>query len=213
MKAFIFDMDGVIIDSEPIHLHVMQQVMNKHNISVPLELFEQYTGMTSSAVFAALIKRYNLPGTPQQMTAEHMAAFKRYIVEHNIQPIKGIRSLLAQLNERGIAAAIASSSPLDVIEFVTEQFNIKDCFKFLTSGEDVANGKPAPDIYLTTAQKLSLPPRECVVLEDSRNGSIAAKEAGMYCIGFVNPNSGNQDLSHADETVNDIAAINLDKLF
>ncbi|MBM6691396.1 HAD-IA family hydrolase, partial [Fusobacterium mortiferum] len=80
-------------------------------------------------------------------------------------------------------------------------------FTTLISGEDLPHSKPAPDIYLKTAKMLNIAPSDCVALEDSKNGSIAAKSAGMYCIGFANPNSGNQDLSAANIIVNKITDI------
>ncbi len=213
MQAFIFDMDGVIIDSEPIHNEVVQEVLIKDNITVSTEELDEYTGMTSSDVFSNLIRKHHLPYTPKEMTDEHMAIFKTYITSHHIEPIAGIRPLLEKLRENHIPAAVASSSPLHVIQFVTDYFKITDYFEFLLSGEDIAHGKPAPDIYLTASAKLGLSTTECVVLEDSKNGTIAAKTAGAYCIGFINPKSGSQDLSKADITVKNISDIKLSSLF
>lgn len=212
MKAFIFDMDGVIIDSEPIHNKVVKEVLLQDGIIVSDKEFQKFTGMTSSAVFQHFITKHNLPYSAEQMTLHHMNAFKNYIVEHNLQPIDGIIPLIHQLQTAKIPMAIASSSPMNVIEFVTKTFNIDKYFKYLISGEDLLHSKPAPDIYLKTAQKLQVKPKDCVVLEDSKNGSIAAKAAGMYCIGFQNPNSGNQDLSIADIIINKISAINIARL-
>lgn len=212
MKAFIFDMDGVIIDSEPIHSQVIKEFLNNHHYSITDKELDQYVGMTSTAVFSILKQKYQLPGSAEDLTIEHMEEFKHYIKNHHIQPIAGIKQLLAKLQKQNIPTAIASSSPLDVIEFVADDFKITHYFSFLVSGENVPKGKPAPDIYLETAKKLNLNPADCVVLEDSKNGSIAAKTAGMYCIGFANPNSGNQDLSIADTIIHRIDDINLQKL-
>lgn len=212
MEAFIFDMDGVIIDSEPVHNKVVKEVLLQDGVVVSDEEFQKFTGMTSSAVFQHFITKHNLPYTAEQMTHHHMNTFKNYVVEHNLQPIDGIVPLLHQLQDAQIPMAIASSSPMNVIEFVTKTFNIDKYFQFLVSGEDLPHSKPAPDIYLKTAKKLAVEPQNCVVLEDSKNGSIAAKTAGMYCIGFKNPNSGNQDLSIADIIVNQITEINIANL-
>lgn len=209
MKAFIFDMDGVIIDSEPIHKQVIKEFLQKHNYTIDNEELDRYVGMTSTAVFSMLKEKFHLPASAQELTDQHMEDFKLYIKNHQIQPIDGIRELLSKLQAQNILTAIASSSPLDVIEFVANDFAITDCFTYLMSGEDVAQGKPAPDIYLATAKKLNVNPADCVVLEDSTNGSIAAKAAGMYCIGFANPNSGNQDLSAANTIVHKITDIDL----
>lgn len=212
MQAFIFDMDGVIIDSEPIHNKVIAEKLSKHNINVANINFDKLIGMASSEVFSYFIKTYNLPYTAEQMTKDHMIEFKNYIKAHHLRPIEGIIPLLDELTKRQIPLAIASSSPLNIIQFVVKCFNIEHYFQILISGEDLPQSKPAPDIYLKTAKQLNIPPKACVVLEDSTNGTIAAKKADMFCIGFKNLNSGNQDLSLADLIVNKISEINLNKL-
>lgn len=213
MKAFIFDMDGVIIDSEPIHTAVMKQELADFPFTLTQEECDRYTGMTCTAVFADIIEKYHLPYTAQQMAASHMNTFKQYVLQNHVEPMAGIVPLLEQLHRRQIPAAIASSSPLDAIEAVADDFQIRRYYKFFVSGESLPHGKPYPDIYLKTAELLGIAPADCVVLEDSCNGVRAAKDAGMYCIGFVNPNSGKQDLSRADEIVTDIASIDLDRYF
>ena len=92
---------------------------------------------------------------------------------------------------------------------VVSKFELEDYFSCILSGEEVENGKPAPDIYVETAKKLGIVPEECIVIEDSKNGVMAAKEAGMKCIGFKNINSGEQDLSKADYIVNSIVEIKI----
>ncbi|HEX9025530.1 MAG TPA: HAD-IA family hydrolase, partial [Clostridium sp.] len=92
-------------------------------------------------------------------------------------------------------------------DVVVSKFKLQDYFRFIVSGEEVDNGKPAPDVYIETAKKLGMLPRDCTVIEDSKNGVLAAKAAGMMCIGFQNVNSGNQDLSMADNIVKSILEI------
>lgn len=212
MKAFIFDMDGVIIDTEPLHNKIVRGILAKDNIFVTDEEFEKFTGMASTAIFDIFIKRYNLPHTAKQMSQDQMTTLKDYIVKYQMKPIAGIIPLIEKLHKVGIPMAIASSSRPDVIKFIVDFFNITSYFKILMSGEDLPHSKPAPDIYLQTAQKLGVVPADCVVLEDSINGTIAAKTAGMYCIGFANPNSGNQDLSRADIIVDKITDIDITNL-
>ena len=212
MKAFIFDMDGVIIDSEPLHNKIVRSILAENNIIVTNEEFNKFTGMASTAVFDIFIKQNNLPYTTKQLSKRQMDKLKNYIVEHHVKPIEGIIPLIQKLHDKNIPLAIASSSPLDMIEFTTKKFGINEYFTTLISGEDLPHSKPAPDIYLKTAKMLNIAPSDCVALEDSKNGSIAAKSAGMYCIGFANPNSGNQDLSAANIIVNKITDIDIDKL-
>ena len=210
-RAFIFDMDGVIIDSEPIHDKVVRGILAKDNIFVSDEEFRSYMGMASTAVFKLFIEKYNLAHTPQQLASEQMESVKDYIVKYNIKPIAGIVDLLQKLKEHDVPTAIASSSPMSSIEFVAKQFGIAEYFNLFVSGEDLPHSKPNPDIYLKTAKLLNVAPCDCVVLEDSKNGTIAGKSAGMYCIAFDNPNSGNQDLTRADIIVKNISDIDVEK--
>lgn len=212
-EAFIFDMDGVIIDTEPIHDEIVRGILAKDNIFITDKEFTKYMGMASTAVFELFIKKHNLPYTKEEMAKEHMSDLKKYIVDHHMRPIEGILPLLEKLKQYNAPMAIASSSPKDTIEFVADTFGITDYFKFFVSGEDLPHSKPAPDIYLKTAENLGIDPSKCIVLEDSRNGTVAAKEAGMYCIAFDNPNSGLQDLSRADIIVKSISDINVAQYF
>jgi beta-phosphoglucomutase-like phosphatase (HAD superfamily) len=98
------------------------------------------------------------------------------------------------------------------IEGVLAKFRIREYFSCVVSGEEVANGKPAPDIYVEASSMLGVMPEQCMALEDSRNGVLAAKRAGMRCIGCLNPNSGHQDLSAADMVVRSIAEIKVQNL-
>lgn len=212
-EAFIFDMDGVIIDSEPLHDKIVRSILAKDNIFVDDEEFKTYMGMASTEVFDIFIKKYNLPYTGKEMMDVQMSTLKQYIVDNHLKPIAGIVPLLKELKRYNIPVAIASSSPRHMIEFVADTFGITDYFKFFVSGEELTHSKPAPDIYLKTAEKFAVAPQNCIVLEDSRNGTVAAKEAGMYCIAFANPNSGAQDLSRADMIVKHISDIDLSQYF
>ena len=122
-------------------------------------------------------------------------------VFRDLQPIKGIPELLANLKKDGIAIGLASSSEKAFIEMVLEELGIRGYFQAVVSGEEVERSKPEPEIFLRAAELLNVDPADCLVLEDSRHGVEAAKRAGMKCIGYQNPNSGPQDLSRADKIV------------
>ena len=105
--------------------------------------------------------------------------------------------------------AVASSTTKPIIEVILKKLKLYDLFNIIISGDEVENGKPAPDIFLQAAARLSVKPLECVVVEDSYNGVKAAKSAGMYCLGYHNPNSGCQNISDADKIINSFANINI----
>ena len=209
MKAVIFDMDGVIIDSEPIHFEVDMQTMKDFGCSISKEELNKYVGTTNEYMYTDIKNKYKINKSIEEIISYRSEMAKKKVIESDLMPIDGIKELLVDLKDKNIPAAIASSSPRDFIEVVVSKFGLGDYFSCIVSGEEVENGKPAPDIYVETSKKLGVSPKECTVIEDSKNGVLAAKEAGMKCIGFKNVNSGDQDLSKADCIVNSIVEINI----
>jgi HAD superfamily hydrolase (TIGR01509 family) len=203
-KAFIFDMDGVIINSEPIHDMVDMEVAAEFKIHLDHYRLQRYVGMRAKDVWKSIINEDQLPLTVEQLL---VIADKRkvdFIEASYIQPIKGITGLLQQLKESNYRIALASSSSIEMIEAILNKLGIDSYFEFKVSGDEVNIGKPAPDIYLETARRLNVLPNNCIVLEDSEHGIEAGNAAGMETIGFANPGSGNQDLSNANYIVNSI---------
>lgn len=212
IEAFIFDMDGVIIDSEPLHFDVDRQVLEYYGHSITQEQLEGYVGMTNPEFWSILRGEYGMSQTVEEIIEYQLGIKLGVLHAAQMEPIPGIRELLAELRRGGIPRAIASSSPRVFIEAVLEKFGLQGEFDFVVSSEEVPRGKPSPDVYLRAAELLGADPARCVVLEDARHGVAAAKAAGMACIGYVNPNSGNQDLTQADLIVDEIGHIRLDDL-
>jgi HAD superfamily hydrolase (TIGR01509 family) len=128
------------------------------------------------------------------------------------KPINGIESLLHQFREKNYKLSVASSSAKANINFVLEKLNLKKYFDFVISGEEVANGKPAPDIFLKVAERFNIENENCIVIEDSTNGVKAASSAGMKSVGFKNNNSNFQDLTGADIVVQSFEGADLNKI-
>src|SRR5690554_3719398 len=199
IKAFIFDMDGVIVDSEPLHFEVNRRIMRDFGLEFSDEFFHAYVGITNEQMWADLIERYSLNTTIEELQKKDFLLKKE--VFRDLQPIKGIPELLTNLKKDGIATGLASSSEREFIEMVLEKLQIRGYFQAIVSGEEVERSKPEPEIFLRAAKLLNVEPADCLVLEDSKHGVEAAKRAGMKCIGYQNPNSGPQDLSRADKIV------------
>lgn len=212
MKAFLFDMDGVIIDSEPIHFEVDLQVMADLGIDMKPEGLQRFVGMTNPEMWRMLKQEHRIAKSISDIMDEQNAIKIERIRTLDLAPIDGIPELIGELKAHGIKLALASSSPPAFIEAVLDKFQLRPQFDCVVSGEEVERGKPAPDVFLRAAERLGVEPVDCVVLEDSAHGVKAAKAAGMTCIGFLNPNSGNQDLSLADMTVHSIRKINVGEL-
>ena len=217
MKAFIYDMDGVIVDSEPVHLRVEKHILETQGImNVTWEELEAYQGSSDLNMWQDMVQKYQLKETPDAFVKAKKYLFDRTMREEGAQPIPGVLALIERthaLRAQGIKTAVASSSDPEFITFVLTSLGILDKFDAVQSGAVLPQSKPDPAVYLTTAADLMVDPRDCVVLEDTENGARAARAAGMYCIGFISPHSGKQDLSMCDEVVSGMADINLTKFF
>lgn len=212
-KAVIFDMDGVIIDSEPIHYRVVKRFANDLGFDISFQDWQEFIGSKQEIIWLRLKEKYKLLQAVDDLVSEHR---KRYMQElqtlRDEKPIKGVDTLIRNLYIKDIKIALASSSPRNNIETVLKMFNIIDYFNVIVCGDDVKEGKPSPKIFLQAAKMVNVCPEECVVIEDSYNGVMAAKAANMKCIGFKNINSGNQDISKADKIVTSLMDINYEIL-
>lgn len=207
-------MDGVIIDSEPVYHTINCHVLDHYGVTdYNIADFSQCIGMTTRGTMELFARLYNINSNIDEIIAYHDKVSRDTFFNYNGKPISGIPELVKELTARNIPLAVASSSPLDMIEKIIGNFGLASYFKMFVSGQEVPNGKPAPDIFLEAARRMNVKPEECLVIEDSKNGTIAAKTANMTCIGYQNPNSGNQDLSRADEIVKTIADIDISKYF
>lgn len=212
IKAVIFDMDGVIIDSEPIHLEFAMELFNKLGFNMSKEEYGKFVGTTSKYMWDTIKNKYNLKNTIEELIDMERNGFFDFLSspDKSIEPIAYIPELLKALHENNYKIALASSSPIKLIEFVMESLKIRKYFDELVTGDFVKRSKPEPDVFLYAADKLGALPEECVVIEDSHNGVLAAKNAGMKCIGYRNLNSGNQDISKADKIINSFNELDLD---
>lgn len=209
IKAVIFDMDGVILNSEPLHFEADFRTMREFGMELPEEVFVAYVGTTGPEMWGDLIVRYGIPDTLDGVIARQKAHKLRLLAETQLEAITGVIGLLQQVKHAGLRIGLASSSPRYFIEAVIENLGISGCFEAVLSGEEVPRGKPDPAIFLKTAELLGVKPQECLVIEDSSHGVSAAKAAGMRCVGYVNPTSGEQDLSMADAVINDFISLDM----
>lgn len=199
LKAVIFDMDGVLVDSEPLHYKVNRITMKeKFDVDLDYDYYKQYIGSTVMYMWNKLIRDFAIEGYTAEELFELSEKVKEKLVDENGYPeVEGVVSFVKSISSK-YKLAVASSSSLANIERNVDNLNLARNFDVLVSGLTVANPKPAPDIFLKAAKELGVKPEECIVIEDSCNGTRAAKAAGMACIGFINPGSGDQDLSAAD---------------
>ncbi len=197
-------MDGVLVDSEPIHMKILNEyLLTLGATSVSLEYYFSLVGMGGLLIWQKLIKDFNLHGGASDLYISHKEYFYSVIEAHEIVPVKGVVQFLDRLKKENYFISLGSSSPVRLIDHSVRKIGIRDYFDYLVSSEHVKHGKPYPDIFLKVAELYNMEPSHFLVIEDSHNGVLAAKAAGMTCIGYNNPNSGNQDLTKADIIIGD----------
>jgi beta-phosphoglucomutase family hydrolase len=211
--AVIFDMDGVIIDSEPIYFEAGDKLFRYLGLDVSEEEHHSYVGIRSKDMWSHIRNKYKIDLSTEELVEMEMNIYIDYLLsKKDEKPIPGVVELIEDLYKNNIDLALASSSSIKSIKIVLDMFNLEKFFKIIVNGYEVENGKPAPDIFVYAAKRLGVQPEGCIVIEDSKNGIEAAKSAGMKCVGFKNLNSGKQDLSSADMVIDSFSQLNYEKL-
>lgn len=203
-KVVIFDMDGVVVDTEPTYRKINAEIYKELNVSITLEEQFSFVGNGSKIIWTKIKNKGNLTQSVEELM--EMSKNRKYDylskIDSKIVPIDGIENLLSMLEANGFTIAMASSSPRKNIETILSKVKLINYFQYIVSGEDVEKGKPNPDIFLKAAEKFKAEAQDCTVIEDSNNGVVGAKAAGMKCVGFRNLNSGNQNIDKADIILN-----------
>ncbi len=184
VTAVIFDMDGVILDSEPLHLEAANRLLAAEGALLSPSENEQYLGWNEAAYWGALKEKFGLVRSPRDYTRERHEILVNLLKEH-LPLAAGLVPFLEELERMGLPLAVASSSERELIDFVLKEGGLERFFPVVVSGDEVTRCKPAPDIFLEAARRLGRAPGACVVLEDSINGVHAAKAAGMRCVRVV----------------------------
>jgi len=187
LRALLFDMDGLLIDSEPLWHEAEIYAFGLAGLTLTPEQCLETTGLRADEVVAYRHARapWSAP-SPEEVTAALVARVVELIhAKGALMP--GVSEALAFARGSGLRVALASSSLYVIIDAVLDRFGLRSAFEVVHSAEEEARGKPAPDVYLTAARKLGVAPAACVALEDSPNGVVAAKEAGMLCIAIPEP--------------------------
>ena len=201
MIAVIFDMDGVLIDSQPLHYEIDMRVIRACGYPAELSTVTPYTGISNPDRWPQYKEALSLTQTTERLIEMAEETMRDVFQEASLTAIEGIPALLQGLKALDIPTGVASSSSHELIQMVLDRTGIGLYFDKLISGEDVKVGKPNPDIYLRAASKVGLNPAQCIAIEDAPPGILAAKNAGFTCIAYKNPNTCGQVFTHADYVV------------
>ena len=194
----IFDMDGVLLDSEPMHQEIIYETFQLKGIPLDKAYIQTLTGMSAFPMWEKVKRDAQRTESVEELMQFHRDYFFKRLPEMKVPLVPHIKEVLEKFKNEGKHLSLASSSGRKLIDIFTQQTNIAHYFEVIMSGDDVKYSKPNPEIFLKVAQWYGLPATQFTVIEDSTNGVKAAKSANMKCIGFDNPLSGGQDLSQAD---------------
>ncbi|WP_445714065.1 HAD family hydrolase [Flavobacterium sp.] len=213
IQTVIFDMDGVIVDTEPVHYYAYHKHFKELNINVTDEMYTSFTGNSTRNIFQKLKEQFNLSENVEDLVLRKRHLFNdAFDSKEDLYLIEGVEDLIKDLYANGIQLIVASSASHVTINRVFTRFNLHQYFTHIVSGEDFPKSKPHPAIFLHAAS-LSIAPKEnCIVIEDSTNGIQAAVSAEIFCVGYNSLHSKNQDLSKANVVVQHFNELNFEKV-
>jgi beta-phosphoglucomutase len=209
IQAVIWDLDGVIIDSADEHRHAWQRLAREEGVTMSDADFWATFGKRNDDIFASIWG--NLSAEKAKALADLKEMYFREFIRDTATPLPGAMELMRGLHEAGFRQALASSTPIENIQLISDLLGLKDYLSVIVSSERVARGKPAPDVFLTAASELGVEPANCLVIEDAVAGVEAAHAGGMRCISVA----GNRDLSglrQAELMVKDLTEVDVARI-
>jgi beta-phosphoglucomutase-like phosphatase (HAD superfamily) len=209
ITTIIFDMDGVIIDSEPTHQKLEFEMFAELGLTISDEEHNTFVGTSSVDMWTMIKKNHTLNKTPEELLMYGRTKYWEALDQDRVPLVSGARELISLFYENDFIVQVASSATRPTVDKVIEHFQLQKYFIHRIGGNEVKKSKPDPEIFVRAAAQSNSNPANCLVIEDSTNGIKAAKEAGMHCIGYVNPGTGAQDLSAANIVVSSLKEINL----
>ena len=210
VRAVIWDMDGVISDTGPYHYRSWRDVMAGRGVEVTEEDFRRSFGQRNDTIIPGLMGRKMSQNEIEVISREKEIHFRR-IARDKLEPLPGVVALLESLRKEGYQIALASSAPMANINLIIEKLGIRECFSTVVGGEDVTEGKPSPQVFLTASARIGIDPARCLVIEDAVAGVTAARRAGMFCLAVTNTHPA-EGLREADLVVNSLEEVRVEDI-
>jgi beta-phosphoglucomutase-like phosphatase (HAD superfamily) len=208
IKCVLFDMDGVIINSEQLHRKAYFGTFESLGLNVSDELYTSFTGSSTINTFQKLVSHFDLDEDPAELVKDKR---KRYVSFFENDPtlslVDGVEEIIKYFYDKGITLVLASSSAMVNIDRVFNRFDLNQYFTAKVSGAELIKSKPHPEIFLKAAKLGNTPKEHCIVIEDSDNGIAAANAAGIFVFGFANPLVEDQTLENADVVIREFSEL------
>lgn len=209
--AALFDMDGVIVHTNPYHKKAFKMFLDKHDISISdQELKDHVYGRTNAEIFPYIFKDKYTPEKGEEWADEKEAIF-RDLYKKDVEPVSGLLNFLDELQRKEIKAAVGTSAPVENLDFIMDSLDLRHYFDAFLHSAHVSKGKPEPEIYLKAANELGVEPDSCVVFEDSVAGVKAGLNAGMKVVAVATTHTPDE-FSGAHLVIKDFEEISVQKI-
>jgi len=205
--ALLFDMDGLMVDTEPLYTEAAQEIARKRGQEFTLEIKQDMMGRLGIDSMRIFKERLSLLESEDVLLEERGIAYDKLLRERGVKPMPGLFELIHLASSLGLLLAVASSCRKKWVDFILSELNIRARFKAILTGDDVTKGKPDPEIYLKAAERLGVLPQHCLVLEDAPQGIISGKRAGAKCIAVLSQHTKGFEFKEADLVVESLSEV------
>lgn len=209
----LFDMDGVLADTEPLHLEAANLVLSAEGAHLSEEAVKEFLGNTDDRMFDVLKARFALTRPTSHYVDRKLRTLLNLLENDPVVANPGVHELVLKLVMRGVDRVVASSSPPELIEAIVSTLGLRRSFSGLYSARQVGRGKPAPDLFLHAARSRGISPMNCLVIEDAPNGIEAARSAGMRVVAVRTETTRGLDLSRADRVLDSLVEFDCEEFF